>query len=59
MAATLTIPEASAELGISAATGYRLAKRGEFPVPVLHIGRSMRVARVQIDRLLSGEQVAS
>lgn len=33
------IPTASDVLGLGKTTGYQLVKRGEFPVPVLRVGR--------------------
>lgn len=33
------IRTASSALGLGTTTGYNLAKRGEFPVPVLRVGR--------------------
>lgn len=44
-APTLTVPEACELLGISTWQGYALVKRGEFPTPVLRLGRAIRVPR--------------
>jgi predicted DNA-binding transcriptional regulator AlpA len=52
---TYTLPEACARLGYPRSTGYDLARRGDFPVPVIKAGRSLRVSKVLIDRLLNGE----
>jgi len=52
--ALLTMSEASDILGISRSTGYRLARRGAFPVPVLRVGRLQRVARHQLNQYLGG-----
>lgn len=40
---TLSMGPACDLLGIAKWTGYELAKRDEFPVPVLHLGRAIRV----------------
>jgi excisionase family DNA binding protein len=48
----LRIPEAARLLGISRTTMYQLVARGE--VPVLRIGRSVRISRVAVERLVAG-----
>ncbi|CAN5829539.1 hypothetical protein BH23ACT2_BH23ACT2_07320 [soil metagenome] len=40
---TLTMAEACELLGISRWTGYELVKRGEFPVPLVRLGRTIRI----------------
>lgn len=45
----LRIPEAARLLGIGRTTLYQLVARGE--VPVLRIGRSVRISRVAVERL--------
>ncbi len=40
---TLTVPDACELLGISPWTGYELVKRDEFPVPVVRLGRTIRI----------------
>lgn len=58
--ATVSLHRAAEILGIGQSTAYELARRGEFPVPVLMIGRSKRVALVQLERYLNGTlEVAS
>jgi excisionase family DNA binding protein len=47
---TWTVPEAAALLGISRASAYEAAHRGELPVRV--IGRRLLVPRVALLRLL-------
>ncbi len=49
---TVTVPEAADELGISSWQAYELIKRDEFPVPVLKLGRCLRISRAALDRLL-------
>lgn len=51
---TCTLPEAAAILGISERTAYRLTADGEFPVPVLAIGRCKRVSRRQLEAFIEG-----
>lgn len=51
-AATLSVPEAGAELGLGRGTSYELARQGEFPVRVLKIGSRYRVSRADLDRYL-------
>ena len=50
---TLTVEEAAAALGISRWSGYEAARKGE--LPVIRIGRRLLVPRVQLERLLAGE----
>lgn len=50
--ATLSVAEAADLLGISDAHAYRLIHRDEFPAPVLHMGRTYRVPRKPLERLL-------
>lgn len=51
---TTSIPEACVPLGISRATGYRLAREGAFPVRVLKIGKQLRVSIADLNRYLDG-----
>lgn len=55
----ISLTEAGQALGISRATAYRLADTGEFPVPVLTVGRSKKVSRRRLMAFIEGEQVAS
>ena len=50
--ATVSIPEAARLLGIGRTTAYELASRGEFPVPVLRVGRQFRVPLAGMARVL-------
>ncbi|WP_227007274.1 helix-turn-helix domain-containing protein [Brevibacterium casei] len=50
--ATMSVPEAGAELGLGRGTSYELAKLGQFPVRVLKIGSRYRVSRADLDRYL-------
>jgi len=49
---TLTIPSVAKALGISRGLCYQLARRGELPVHVIHLGKRMVVSRQAIERLL-------
>lgn len=55
---TLTLAEACAVLGVSSSTGYRLAKRGDFPVRVLQVGWSKKVSRDELDAYLAGREAS-
>ena len=46
------IRTASRALGISGPHGYRIANRGEFPVPILHIGGRWVVPTAGIRQIL-------
>ena len=45
---TMSVPEAGACLGIAESTAYLLARRGEFPVRTLKLGRQWRVPTSEI-----------
>lgn len=51
--AMLTVAEAAARLGISTCTAYRLIRTGDFPVPAVRVGRSLRVPAAVVDRLVT------
>lgn len=51
--ACLTAEEAFAELGIDRTTGYRAIREGTFPVPVIRVGRLIRVPTVALLRVLA------
>ncbi|MHB8394939.1 MAG: helix-turn-helix domain-containing protein [Candidatus Dormibacteria bacterium] len=60
--ALLTVPEAAAELGVSARFGWELAQRGE--LPTLRLGRLVRVrpedlARFCAARVEGGDESAA
>ena len=55
----LPLPEASKRLGIHPGTGYRLAREGKFPIPVLTVGSIYRVRRAELEAFISGESAAS
>lgn len=53
-ARAIDIVEAGKQLGIGRSLAYELAKRGEFPVRVLRIGRLYRVSQSELDAYLAG-----
>lgn len=50
---TLSIPEASQELGIGRSSAYEAARRGE--LPTIRIGHRLLVPRAALDRMLGEE----
>lgn len=56
---TLSLADTARRLGIGVATAYQLVGRGDFPIPVKHIGSRMKVLKSDLDRYLAGEPVAS
>lgn len=55
MSDTCSVLEAATRLGVSERTARDLIRKGEFPVPVIHIGRLWRVPVRPLERLLNGE----
>jgi excisionase family DNA binding protein len=51
-AMVLTIPQAARLLLISPLRAYQLAKEGK--IPCVHFGRSVRVVRADLERMLAG-----
>jgi predicted DNA-binding transcriptional regulator AlpA len=45
---TIDVPTAGRAFGIGRDESYRLAREGRFPVPVLHLGRYLRVTRASV-----------
>lgn len=56
-AATMSVPEAAALLGISEPHAYNLARRGELP-GARRLGRTVRVSRRQLLEFIDGPAVA-
>ena len=52
---TVPIRDAFRALGIGPTAGYRLARAGQLPVPILRIGRKLVVPSAPLRRLLDGE----
>ncbi|WP_333769601.1 helix-turn-helix transcriptional regulator [Streptomyces sp. IBSBF 2435] len=42
------VPDAVDALGVSRDTGYSLVRTGEFPVPVVPVGRRLKVRRADL-----------
>jgi excisionase family DNA binding protein len=51
----MTAEEAFAELGIDRSTGYKAIRDGTFPLPVIRVGRLIRVPTASLRRLLEIE----
>lgn len=49
---SLDLSTACDALGISLPTGYRLVKAGAFPCPVVRLGRTIRVPKTGLLRVL-------
>jgi len=45
---TVDVPTAGRAFGIGRDESYRLARERQFPVPVLHLGRYLRVTRSSV-----------
>lgn len=56
---TLNIEDAARRLGINRSTAYELVRRGEFPVPIIRLGRRIVVSRHALDALLGVQHAAS
>ena len=52
---TLSLAEAAKVLGIGVSTAYRLCSRGEFPVPVLRIGGTVKVSTKRLRASVDGD----
>jgi excisionase family DNA binding protein len=53
----LGIAEVAKLLDVHPATLYRAIQRNELPLPVIYIGRRMRVPRAAVDRLIGADVV--
>ena len=51
---TMTVEEAAHKLGISRASAYELARRGELP-GAIRLGGRVVVSRRQLERVVNGE----
>jgi hypothetical protein len=45
---TVDVPTAGRAFGVGRGESYRMAREGRFPVPVLRIGRYLRVTRATV-----------
>jgi predicted DNA-binding transcriptional regulator AlpA len=50
--------EAFAELGVEKHTGYKAIREGTFPVPVIHVGRLIRVPTAALRKALLLDETA-
>lgn len=50
---TISVPEAARRIGISPASAYVAAAKGE--IPTIKVGGRILVLRNQLDRMLNGE----
>jgi len=50
---TMSVPEAGAELGVGRDAAYQAVRTGQ--IPVIQIGRLLRVPRAALKKMLSGE----
>lgn len=57
--ATVDLPDAAAALGISRAQAYVSAKRGDFPVKVIKVGRRYKAVTASLLRALEADGVAA
>jgi excisionase family DNA binding protein len=55
---TLSLAEVAKVLGIHRSTAWELHKRGEFPIPVLKLGKRLRVTKLQLHRFLMASPTA-
>lgn len=51
---TLTVTEAATLLGVGRRQAYEAIQRGDFPVDVIRVGRSIRVSTAKLRTLLIG-----
>ena len=56
---TVDVTTAARALGLGRSTAYELARRGEFPCRVLHIGSSYRIPTADLLRVLGIEPLTS
>ncbi len=52
---TLSVTDAAQMLGVSKNLAYKLVAEGNFPAPIIRLGRRIVVARAAVEKLLSGE----
>ena len=51
----LSAEETFRQLGIDRTTGYRAIRAGTFPLPVIRVGRLIKVPAAALQRLLAGD----
>lgn len=55
LGATVNVPTAAPYLGIAANKAYELIKSGEWPTPVLRMGKKIRIPVAELARVLGVE----
>lgn len=58
-ARTVSVAHAARDLGIGTSTAYKAINDGTFPVPVVRIGRAVRVVSAPLEALLAGGTVTT
>lgn len=54
---TMNLADAAKVLGISRPVAYALAQRGEFPLPIIRLGRRMVISKRALEALLDRTEV--
>ncbi len=54
----LDVPTAAKVLGIGRSLAYDLVRRGDWPTPVLHVGKLIKIPREPLIRLIEGPGTA-
>jgi excisionase family DNA binding protein len=54
---TMTAPEVAEALGVSTWAVYEAIRRGDFPIPVIRVGRRILFATATVTKLLDGNEV--
>ncbi|WP_369794921.1 hypothetical protein [Kitasatospora sp. NRRL B-11411] len=55
----IPLPVANTLLSLSRTTGYKLARTGQYPCAVIHLGKEYRVRKNELQRLLRVEDAPS
>ncbi len=56
---TVNLSDVAKVLGISRPVAYALAQRGEFPLPIIRLGRRVVVSKRALNALLDQTEVSS
>lgn len=57
---TVTVPQFAKRVGIATSTAYEWIRSDDFPLPVVRIGRTLRIPAIQVDfYLLHGRAPAT
>jgi hypothetical protein len=52
------VPDASSAIGVGPDAAYKMIRAGEFPFPILRLGRSLRVTRANVMATLGIPEIA-